>query len=425
MKTLREPERDVAVVREVDVCVVGGGTAGIAAGVAAARNGAETLVVERYSCLGGQMTAGYVVFIPGAWEYGVDSPTFGGIMTEFAHRLTEEDAFWRLNAKPGDKGHWWLDPEIMKWLGVVMLEEAGAKLRLHSWVSNVLLDGSRIKAIVVESKEGKQAVVAKSFVDASGDADLAFFSGAAYETGMKRISLEGRVLIDDTEAYQAFRQEKGETFGEWLAENGVRASFGAQMHRRIPNLLLSTCGWPDPAGGVGECDGLDVDTLTMIETESRKEYKKMVDFYRANVPGCANMVQVETSSQLGVRETRRATGDHILTADEIKECARFDDCIGRSGRPEAFYEVPYRSIYSRDVDNLWVAGRCISTDQVAQGNIRIIPTCVITGEAAGTAAAMAIRNGGVAARDLDAGALVDQLIKQGMALRDQKARLPG
>jgi len=422
MSVVHEPGRDLAVVREVDVAVVGGGTAGIAAGVAAARNGADTLVIERYNCLGGQMTAGYVVFIPGAWDYDVGSPTFGGIMTEIGDRLKKEDAFWRLDGT--DKGHWWLDGEVMKWLGIVMLEEAGAKMRFHSWVSNVIMEDRRIKAIVVESKAGREAVVAKNFVDASGDADLFFFSDAGFHTGTKRISLEGRVFIPDPDAYLTFMRGQGQDFRARLKENGIRASFGARMHRRVAQIRLSGCGWPDPTTMSGDWDGLDVDVLTKIETESRKQYKKMVDFYRANVPGCQDMIQIETSSQLGVRETRRAIGDHVLTNDEVKERATFDDCIGRCGVPDNYYEIPYRSIYSRDVDNLWVAGRCISADHDAQGPIRIIPACVMTGEAAGTAAALALKKGVASARELDANALVDQLLKQGMALRDQKARLP-
>ena len=422
MNTVHEPGRDLPVVREVDVLVVGGGTAGIAAGVAAARNGAETLVVERYNCLGGQMTAGYVVFIPGTWNYDVGSPTFGGLMTEIVTRLRQENAFWRLGGKPDS--HPWFDPEVMKWLGIDLLENAGARLRLHSWVSNVILDGPRISAVVVESKEGRQAIVAKSVVDASGDADLAFFSGATYETGTKRISLEGRVLVQDVDAYREFVEKNREALQAQLDANGIRASFGPRMHALAPGLLLSSCAWPGPDSMAGEYDGVDVDVLTMIETESRKAYKKMVDFYRANVLGCKDMVLLETSSQLGVRETRRATGDHILTMQEVGSRTRFQDCIGRSGVPDRYFEIPYRSIYSKDVDNLWVAGRCISADHEAQGRIRIIPPCVLTGEAAGTAAAIAAREGVASARELDTNALVDQLLKQGVALRDQTARLP-
>ena len=150
----------------------------------------------------------------------------------------------------------------------------------------------------------------------------------------------------------------------------------------------------------------------------------MIDFFRQNVPGCRDMIQIETSSQLGVRETRRALGDHVLAMDEVTERTTFDDCIGRCGTPDDYFEIPYRAIYSREVENLWVAGRCISADHDAQDPIRIIPACVMTGEAAGTAAALALKHGAPSARDLDAGVLVDQLLEQGMALRDRKARLP-
>jgi len=410
MDSVREAVRDIPVIREVDVCVVGGGTAGIAAGVTAARNGADTLVVERYNCLGGQMTAGYVVFIPGKWNYDVGSPTFGGIMTEIADRLRKEDSFWRLDGTP--QGHFWMDGEVAKWLGIVMLEEAGAKLRLHSWVSNVVMDGNRIQAIIVESKEGRQAVVAKNFVDASGDADLFFFSGAGFETGNKRISLEGRVFVPDPDAWLTFMRGQDGKFREWLDENGIRSSFNARMHRRVGNIRLSTCGWPDPKSMSGDWDGLDVDVLTKIETESRKEYKKMIDFYRANVPGCADMIQIESSSQLGVRETRRALGDHILTQQEVSSRTRFDDCVGRCGTPDGYFEIPHRSIYSKDVDNLWVAGRCISADTTVWDVTRAIPTCALTGAATGIASALAVRQ-----RDSDAYSLAVPELQQ--CLKDQ------
>ncbi len=287
------------------------------------------------------------------------------------------------------------------------------------------MEDRRIKAIVVESKEGRQAAVAKNFVDASGDADLFFFAGAGFETGAKLISLEGRVFVPDPDAYFAFVRGQGEKFTQMRTDNDIHASFGARMHRRTGEIRKSSCSWPKRSSiGEGTWNGLDVDVLTRIETESRKELKKMVDFYRANVPGCDNMIQLETSSQLGVRETRRATGDHVLTMEEVKDRTGFDDCIGRSGAPDGYHEIPYRSIYSRDIDNLWVAGRCISADHDAQGPIRIIPACVVTGEAAGTAAALAIKHGAESARDLSTETLVDQLLKQGMALRDSKARLP-
>jgi hypothetical protein len=137
------------------------------------------------------------------------------------------------------------------------------------------------------------------------------------------------------------------------------------------------------------------------------------------------MILIESSSQLGVRETRRGTGDHILTMQEVKDRVRFEDCVGRCGTPDQYFEIPYRSVYSADIDNVWVAGRCISADHDAQGPIRIIPACVMTGEAAGTAAALAVKKGAASARDLPANDLVAQLLRQGMALRDQVARLPG
>jgi len=421
MKTIREPARDIPVVREVDVAVVGGGTAGVAAGVAAARAGADTLLIERYSCLGGQMTGGYVVMLPGEpWCYDVGIPIFGGIASEIVDRLKGEDAIWY----PDGPGALWFDPEIMKWLAIDLMEGAGAKMRLHSWVCNVIMKGPRIEALVVESKGGRHAIKVKSVVDASGDCDVAFFSGAAYETARRNISLEGKAYVSDPEAWHAFFKERGRDFWWSLHEMGVEAGVGSSMYKRCPGILLSDISWPLGCASEGFLDGLDVDDLTMIENESRKYFKKMVDYHRANVPGCRDMVLVESSSQLGVRETRRAVGDHIYTNEEMNGHVKFDDCIGRFGEPDSYFEIPYGSIYSKDVENLWVAGRCISTDHEAQGFVRIIPACILTGEAAGTAAALSTKNGCCPARELDVELLVDELISHGVALRDQVARIP-
>ena len=421
MRAVTEPSQEVPVVAEVDVAVVGGGTAGIGAALGAARAGARTLLVEAHGSLGGQMTLGQVNMIPGDWDYEVGSPTYGGVMTELVTRLRQEEAYWPRERLTKEFKRF--DIEVCKWVAIDLLEAAGVQMRLHSWASNAIVKDGRIEAVMLDSVAGRQAVVARSFVDTSGDAMLAHFAGASYETGTMGISLEGTAFMPDLSAFQTFVEGLGQPFHEWLRAHGQPVHIGGSVNERTPQLMHISRTLPDPGLMSGDIDGLDVAVLTQVENQCRRDLKEALDFLRARVPGCRNMILVDTRPHLGVRSTRRVVGDYAVTREDMTQRTRFDDCVVRSGTPDGYYEIPYRALYSRDLANLWVAGRCFSSTHEAQTGLRIIPTCVATGEAAGTAAALAAKQG-CTARDLETDALVSQLVKQGVALREETARLP-
>ncbi|MGD8239203.1 MAG: FAD-dependent oxidoreductase [Armatimonadota bacterium] len=420
MNTIAEPARDIPVVADVDVVVVGGGPAGVAAAVGAARGGASTLLVERYGCLGGQMTAGLVVMLQGETLYDPGGEFFGGVMTEFVGKLKELGDFWDVSGR-GGMCHF--DPELGKCICTLLVDEADVTVRLHSWAAQVVAGDGRIEAIITESKEGRQAIRARAFVDCSGDGDLAWFAGADYDYGTKRVTLLYKLSNIDEPRYQAHTKEHGEQLAEELKRRGLPRFPGAHMSKRIDDLYLAGVHWPpDRPAFEGEYSTISVPDLTVMEQESRKILFEALSYYRANVPGFEEAVLLETSSQLGVRCSRQVLGDHLLTIEEVKgepreeSAIRPDDAIARIGGWGNEFEVPYGCIYSRSLDNLWVGGRCISATHEAQGPIRVIPPCMCTGQAAGVAAAMAAQGdmpaSGVPVADLQA-----KLREQGMVLR--------
>ncbi len=414
METIAEPARDIPVVDDVDVAVIGGGTAGVAAAVGAARSGASTLLVERYGCLGGQMTAGLVVMLQGETLYDPGSEFFGGVMNEFVGKLKEVGDYWDVRDR-GRMCHF--DPELGKCICVLLADEAGVEVRLHSWATAAVVQDRRMEAIITESKEGRQAIRAKAFVDCSGDGDLAWFADAEYEYGTKRITLLYKLANIDEARHQAYANEKGEQLREELARRKLLTFPGAHMNKRLLDLYLSGVHWPSGRPGFeGEYSTISVADLTTMELESRKILFESLCYYRENVPGFEDAVLLETSSQLGVRCSRQVLGDHVLTIEDVKGSREFDDAIARIGGWGNEFEVPYRCVYSRSLDNLWVGGRCISATHEAQGPIRVIPPCMCTGQAAGVAAAIAAESQ-IPANALPIPALQAKLREQGMVLR--------
>lgn len=427
METILQPTQQVPVIADVDVCVVGGGTAGIAAALGAARAGASTMLIEAHGSLGGQMTLGYVNMIP-VWDYSVGAPTFGGVMTELIASLEAEGAYWLNPSNPDGWPRY--DVEVCQALAVQLLLDAGVRMRLHSWVSGAILENGEIKAVTVESVEGRAAITACSFIDTTGDAVLAHVAGADYETSSLRISLEGIGYIHGLDAISEFSaaQEGGlRGYLQRAGFEGLNVSYAPggewSWNRRMPNICHLSQTYSHPfEGGDEPPDGLDVDTITRIENQTRLTIHHLIKHLRANVPGCEDMIAINVSDHLGVRWTRLVTGDYRLTLDDIQEHHHFEDCIARCGKSGEIREVPYRCIYSRNIDNLWVGGRCASFMPDNQ-HPRIIPICIATGQAAGVAAALGARDG-LPGRDVPIQTLTDTLIDQGVALRDQVARVP-
>jgi hypothetical protein len=385
-----------------DIIVCGGGSAGFAAAVTVARQGAEVLLVEQFNCLGGTATAGL--------NYGFERTI--GMNTFIYNELYE-----KMTNLGGTKGVYF-DPEAYKYASQLMMEESGAQMLFHTFVESPIMKSDKITGINIVNKGGRQKLFAKVIIDATGDADIAAITGVPCEKGreadgyMQALTLRPR--IGGVEKVQDV---------DWKEINKL---LGKAIRNKTVNIPAYVEGLFD-GGGIGvhgeqtfnwdmvvKCDATNPWQLSLAETESRKRVWELLDFSRNNIKGWENAYLIDTGIHIGVRETRRIKGKYILSKDDVTSCRKFDDGIARCERwpdlhdAEIFtqpydkyikknslpkgewYEIPYRCLVPLNVENLLVAGRCISTDREANGSMRIMAVCMATGIAAGLAASMVI-----------------------------------
>jgi ribulose 1,5-bisphosphate synthetase/thiazole synthase len=377
-KAITEPSRQIPVLAETDVLVVGAGPAGVAAAIAASRAGAETFLVERYNHLGGLWTGGLV--LPLLSTHALDKnksrrQVIHGIGGEMAKRLKDLGmAIDEINPV--------IDPEAGKYVLEEMTREAGVKVIYHTWGANAIMEGNTIKGVYIESKSGRMAILAKVVIDCTGDGDVLQWCNENYDTMKYHIGLVHRLGNID------------------------------RIDRSKPGFKEMQIGKPTPIPSVNwvnmhgkdDQDGIEVLNLSQLQAEYRIEIWDSVQKIR-QTPGYEEVFLLDTASQLGVRMSRILQGEYKLTLEDTMTYKSFSDVIGISGAwttmlykgkkvaPDSrpMWQIPYRSLVPRKTENLLVAGRCFCFEPELVEDTRIIGTCLITGHGAGAAAALAVK----------------------------------
>ena len=422
--SIRLGERHAPVILEAEVCVVGGGSAGLAAAVSAARSGARTVLVERYGFFGGNAASAWVGTICGLYRKTGDG--FDVVCGGFAER-------WADGLKAAGAGYgpipykesavllyvpWNYKWQADRWVTA----ETNLTPLLHANVTEVARTGRTIDAVVVGSKRGPLAIAASMFVDASGDADLAYHAGLRTEIGgpgqRQFPSMQFVMENVDVQAAYAAGLDK---LNELIATVGQEPEWDLS---RTGGAVLPTFRPGEALGAMTRIavdghspDMTDPFEATAAEIAGRAEAEKAGRFLKATMPGFAEAFFGDTPTQLGVRETRRGVGDYVLTGEDVLGAARFDDAIACGAWPQefhvegkatewrwldpgAYYQIPFRALIAEGADNLLLAGRCISATHEALASTRVIAPSMAQGEAAGIAAAMAAQKS-IAVRAID------------------------
>ena len=471
MPCVEDPGRRVKVIEDVDVCVLGGGPGGMPAAIAAARRGLDVLIVERYGFFGGLATAGLMGPLFGYAPYGLKPRKLilGGIPVEFVRRLQE------VGGAPDDGSIDWaavrFDPELLKHVCDRLVTESGARVLFHSYSCDVIMDGDRIDAAIIECKSGRKAIRARVFVDATGDGDVAARAGAAFTKGRRADGLTQAIgtkfIVGGVRSMTAGEQAEAEaavvkaiadkTINAYHTIGGEISDQGVSLREDERTPTITRC----------KGDGTDVYDVTAAELKLRRDSYDIVDFYRRNVRGYEKAYIRQTPAQVGVRETRQILGGHVLDKSSIlewqkrpretiargcwfldihcprglvssaieeggmcsKRCKVKPDCYMKDKFPDQlpdepfwgnmtdYYDIPYACLVPRTPGNLLISGRCISADHFAMSSVRVIGTCMAIGEAAGTAAALCVRRG-ISPRELAVGGLQRELRDAAVPLGD-------
>jgi hypothetical protein len=436
---IREPARDIPVFRQCDVLVVGGGPAGCAAAVAASRVGADVVLAERYGHLGGMSTGGLVVYIERMTDWNTGQQLIAGFANDVLERIPKDDIIgppkelW--GSREPDAVRYWEDrhnahhgivtwsptvePERLKIVSNDLVLQNGVKLLMHSWGVAPIIEGDEVRGVIFEGKSGRQAILAKVVIDATGDGDIFALAGVPFEGDIigedihHTVNTAFRFGGVDMERYHQFRRGNRAEFDVIMAR-GALEGVRDRPHRLPRNDVVVFMG---PRLSGYSC--INVEDLTAVEVESRRLMLRILDFYKKNVPGFESAWLLDTASQLGTRHSRRLIGVKKVTRPEWLQNIVQDDEIGvtpPANPADPNVSIPLGCLLPTQLDGLMAAGRSLSCDAASHTFLRLVPQCWEMGQGAGVAAAVAV-NAGAKVRNVDVKEVQRLLLKQGVYLQ--------
>jgi ribulose 1,5-bisphosphate synthetase/thiazole synthase len=430
MKTIKEPAREIAVRQEVDVLVVGGGPAGIMAAQAAAAEGLKVMILESRGYLGGNLTIGLPIL---SYLGRKGNQIIKGLPQKFIDRLRERDAASDHRPCQLHVSLTIINPDEAKRVAFEIMEECGVEVLLYAFMADVICEDNKVKGVIIESKAGREAILAKCVIDCTGDADVAYRAGVECHKGDKEGGMQPPTLMFqmksvnvqqlrdaitgnpeefdmDIMPHEQFREGKFITVG---LRNRIRKAQEAGIEIPVARTILITGMRDDEIwvnmSRVNGVDSTKPESYTYGEMTARKQIYQIKRYLREYVPGFEQAYMAQVAAFMGIRESRVIVGKYVLTDEDIVSCRRFDDTIAVASYPvdihhakggdctlyycDDCYDIPYRCLIPAQIEGLLVAGRCSSMSHEAMASTRVMSTCMALGEAAGRAARLAVKAG--------------------------------